>query len=146
MTVWNAEHDQVIRDNRGRHTAEQIAGMINRMFGLNLTRNAVCGRVDRLDLPTIRMPGRPKGPRINGEHKQRKPAAKVLVSPPIPVEPLNILFGDLAPLHCREVVGKDGFQSLSCGHPKIEDSSYCRWHHAVNHTTAISRARPYYRV
>ena len=116
---------------------------------LGKTKNAIIGRAHRLGLRNIRpepKPKLPKAPRIRGEFKARKSPTLRFLSPPVPVEPLNILFGDLERHHCREIVGKDGFQSLSCGHSKIEDSSYCRFHHAINHTAATPRARPYYRV
>ncbi len=144
MNLWTAEQDKIILDNRGLMSHEQIAFRINREFGWTLTRSAISGRVDRLNLPTIRLPGRPKAPRINGETKVRKAAVKQFTSPPVPVEPLNILFGDLQPHHCREVVGQDSYESLSCGHQRIENSSYCRWHHAINHTVSAPRARPYF--
>ena len=149
MSVWNAEHDQFIRDNRGALSAEQIAKKINDLFGWAITRNSVIGRSHRLGLPNIKpvpKPKLPKAPRIAGEYKARKAPTKQFISPPVPVEPMNVLFSDLHPFHCREIVGQDGFESLSCGHPKIENSSYCRWHHAVNYTTPVARSRPYYRV
>ncbi len=150
--VWTAEHDQIITEYRGALSAEQIAAKINMLFGDAITRNAVIGRSHRLNLPNIKpvrpfaLPKAPKAPRIAGERKERKAALKVFTSPPVPVEPLNILFGDLQPHHCREVVGQDSYESLSCGHQRIENSSYCRWHHAINHTVSAPRARPYYRV
>ena len=133
-------YDQTIIEGRGnRISASRIAEQINELFGLALTKNAVIGRANRLGLPSVRpapRPKLPKAPRIAGEYKARKAPAKVFVSPPVPVEPMNILFSDLHPFHCREIVGQDGFESLSCGHPKIENSSYCRWHHAVNYMPA----------
>ena len=143
MTDWTDGQDQLIRDNREQCTAEQIAGIINREFGWDISRNAVCGRVHRLGLEPIRKPGRP---RINGELKERKRPTKQFASPPVAVAPLNIPFVDLEDRHCREVVGQDGFQSLSCGHPRMQTSSYCCWHHAINYTTPATRHRAYYRV
>ncbi len=119
---------------------------------LGRTKNAIIGRARRLGLerlsraPKLQRERVRKPPRIDGEHKERKAPVKVFVSPPVPVVPLNILFGDLQHHHCREVVGQDAWESLSCGHQRTENSSYCRWHHAVNYTTPVARARPYYRV
>ena len=141
---WTPEFDKIIIDNRGLVSSTRIAEMIG-----GVTRNAVLGRINRLKLPKIghARSGRPKGKRINGERKERKAPTREYLSPPIPVEPLNIMFIDLEPFHCREIVGSLGYgQSLSCGHPVIEGSSYCRWHHSINHTCAAPSSRPYFRV
>ena len=143
MSIWTAEHDQVILDNRGAISAERIALLINAQFGWVIGKNAVIGRSHRLGLPNLKPvapPRVPKVPRVNGERKERKAAIKVFVSPPVPVEPLCILFGDLQPHHCREVVGQDAWESLSCGHRRVENSSYCRWHHAINYTAPRASA------
>lgn len=133
---WTSEVDQIIIANRGLLSAAGIAQLI----GQDVTRNAVLGRINRLGLPKIKhavIGGRPRRPqRINGERKVRTAPVKEFVSPPIPVSPLNVPFLNLEKQHCREIVGSEGYgQSLSCGHPVIHESSFCRWHHSVNFTS-----------
>ena len=142
-TDWNDERDKIISDNWGLLRTAKIAAL------LGVSRNAVIGRASRLGLK--RLPptpgGRPPNPnkpprvkRIRGEHKIRKPPTREFASPPIPVAPLFIPFIDLAPHHCREVVGTGDYNlSLSCGHPRIEASSYCEFHHQLNYTTPAPR-------
>lgn len=50
-------------------------------------------------------------------------------------EPQNIPLLDLLPFHCREVTtsGHGTRPALFCGHPTIPESSYCAFHHGVNH-------------
>lgn len=142
---WTAENDQYLLDNRGLLSAAQIGNHIG------VTRNAVVGRVHRLGLPKIKhaIPGgKPRKPRLHrlGESKKRAEPRQEVLPPPMPVEPLNILFGDLQPQHCREIVGSAGIgMSLSCGHPVIHESSYCRWHHSINHTVAAPRTKRQFR-
>lgn len=146
MHHWTDENDQYILDNRGLLSAAQMGAQ------LGVTRNAVIGRVNRLGLPKIShaIPGgKPRRPRIHriGESKQRKAPRPEALPPPMPVEPLNILFGDLQPQHCREIVGSAGIgMSMSCGHPVIEGSNWCRWHFSVNYTRPETRKTSYYRV
>ena len=139
--AWSDERDEIVKVNRGILSARQIADM------LGTTRNAVIGRAKRLGLRSLKnttAPHRPK--RIKGEKKIRTAPVREFESPPMPVAPLNIPFIDLERHHCREVVGTGDYNlSLSCGHPRIEDSSYCRFHHSLNHTRPEPRKATYYR-
>ncbi len=134
MSFWNLERDTYITVNRGELSAEYMAKF------LKTTRNAVIGRSHRLKLPELtRSPtGRPKKERPLLS-KVRKPPT-VCAPPPMAVEPLNIPFIDLGPKHCREIVGYGDFNlSLSCGHPTLHESSWCRWHHSVNTMQLVRR-------
>lgn len=142
MIHWTPERDKYIIDNRGILSAATMGN------ALGVTRNAVLGRVNRLGLPKIKHAvtgGNPRRPQVvqsGGKTKIRKPPEREYVSPPVPIEPLNIPFIDLGQNHCREIVGSDGIgMSLSCGHPVIHESSYCRWHHSINHTIAAPHPR-----
>lgn len=127
---WTEVEDKIITDNRGVIGATQIAALIG------VSRNAVIGRSHRLGLINLRSAPRVKVPKP----RRRTKPVKVFVSPPVPVVPLNIPFGELERHHCREIVGTGDYGlSLSCGHPKNEDSSYCRWHHVLNHYTRPER-------
>lgn len=133
---WNADADQVIIENHSLKSAAQI-GLL-----LGVTRNAIIGRSRRLGLPKLSTSPSRTSPisrprRVNGEKKIRKAPVREFASPPVPVAPLNISFIDLEPHHCREIIGSAGAgMSLSCGHPVITDSSYCRWHHSINYSRA----------
>lgn len=143
---WTEVEDQIIIDNRGTKSAAQIADMI----GHGLTRNAILGRIHHLGLPKIKHavtggPRRPRAARI--KYVKARPPQREFPSPPVAVQPLNIPFLDLAPHHCREIVGSQGFgMSLSCGHPRIEGSGFCRWHHSINYTRPDPRKETYYRT
>jgi hypothetical protein len=140
IPTWSAEMDDIVRADRGICSAAITGAKIGK------TRMAVLGRAGRLGLepltkalPRIHTPRRR---RINGEIKIRKVPKREFASPPVPVEPLNIPFVALERHHCREVVGSEGFgMSLSCGHPVIHESSYCRWHHSIN-TEKFTRRPP----
>ncbi len=123
--------DAYITANRGAQSAATMG-----LF-LNVTRNAVIGRSHRLKLEKLtRSPtGRPKQERKDRPSKVRKlPRLPEWVFEPIaPVEALNIPFVDLAPHHCRQIVGSEGIgHSLSCGHPVVR-GSFCRWHGSINY-------------
>ncbi len=135
MSFWNLERDTYITENRGGQSAATMA-----VF-LHTTRSAVIGRSHRLKLPKLtRSPtGRPKKPRVDRPSKIRKPPT-ICLPPPMPVEPLNIPFVNLGPKHCREIVGTEGYgKTLSCGHPIIDGSSFCRWHYSINYMRPVSR-------
>lgn len=148
ISFWNPERDQIITDNRGVLPASAIANM------LGCTRNAVIGRARRLGLDKLKPTGVKREPgsqkrvkRVNGEKKIRTAPVREFESPPMPVAPLNIPFIDLEERHhCREIVGTGDYGlSLSCGHPQIEASSYCEFHHRLNYTRPEPRKTTYYR-
>lgn len=121
------------------------ASLIAQEFGI--TRNAVIGKADRLQLPPRRtvaaqsrapkhrardgstmynIKRRSATPRPPRPYVERKP-------PPMPIEPLNIPFMDLTPFMCREVIGKGDYGlSISCGHP-VHQRSFCEWHYSRNY-------------
>ena len=117
---WTAAMDEVIRANFGKLSNREIGKL------LGVSKNAVCGRCSRIGLTqnAVRGPRKPKP-----VHVEKAPIAPI----PTRLEPLNIPFMDLESFHCREIVGKDdrGF-SLSCGHPKVGESSYCAFHRYMN--------------
>lgn len=146
-TEWNDERDKIIIDNRGRLSSSQIGNL------LGVTRCAVIGRARRLGLAKLKPTGVGRDPesksrarRVNGEKKIRKAPTREFDSAPMLVAPLNIRFIDLERHHCREVVGTGGYNlSISCGHPQIEASSYCEFHHRLNYKDLEQRKTIYYR-
>ena len=160
MSFWNDERDAAITRMWSEDlTASQIAQRIG-----GTTRNAVIGRVRRLNLP-YRNPHRVGlAPWRTGQddriHKARvairysvpKPKKKKL--PPVrellqslPTEPLpprdpmpaQVSFNDLEAHHCRAPVGTEFHpdKPYYCGEEKIPGSSYCECH-TRRYMTAIT--------
>jgi GcrA cell cycle regulator len=159
--AWAAEHDAMLRACLAdRATFDQACAEINRRFGTSYTRCAVAGRAKRLGLksrnPAMRPRGAPPSLAELARHAdRRKPMAEprslsaAAPARPIPqfhrdnlsdlrcaeVEPLCIAVVDLEPHHCRWPVGgwPDDTPITHCGHPRVEESSYCWEHHALAH-------------
>jgi len=117
MFEWNVDQVEELK----RLWAEGLpAAEIGRRMG-GLSRNAIIGKVSRLDLPRRREAGKPR---------------KIVSVPLIPLEG-GVSFNDLKSHHCREIIGWDkAAMGLAryCGAPKVGgDSSYCRKHHQKNH-------------
>ncbi len=117
---------------------------------LNVTRNAVIGRSHRLGLEKLaRTPAASKEVRAYKRSAARKSLVRTALpewvfEPIAPIEALNIPFVDLAPHHCRQIVGSEGIgQSLSCGHP-VSSGSFCRWHGSINYTKPAPRKATYH--
>ena len=134
---WTDTEDKILIENRPNMSAAKLADLIG------CTRNAVIGRSHRLGLEKltsspVTVLGRPRS--VNGERKVRKPPPFHVVETALPVTPLNIPFIELAPHHCREIVGYGDFNlSLSCGHPVIEGKSWCIWHASMNYEKPRAR-------
>src|SRR5215475_86814 len=127
---WDQEAESVLRELWEQGVS---SGLIAKEFGC--TRNAVIGKVHRLDLPTRqpKMMVHSENP-LPEVRRIRKPVYMKLPLPPEPpVEPPSIggvSLMDLEPHHCRFIVGSsnDGL-ALYCGHQKVWGTSYCG-HHA----------------
>lgn len=135
-------------DDRVRHLKTlfeegKSATEISNVFGVS--RNAVCGKLSRLGL--FRNGGikpKPKGPAAIIKPKLRITQANTnsngmrvsVVHGPavfatlrtVDVEPRKIEFADLKPSDCRY---PEGDPATFCGHPRLENSSYCMAHHAL---------------
>lgn len=135
--MWTEENVETLRKLWGEGVS---SGVIASRLGT--TRNAVCGKVDRLGLPArITKMARPNaGPPARGERRpvQPKPRADKRVNnpdddryaPPAPCPDAR----PVALLHAREDdcrwpegdVGSDDFHF--CGAPKERGQSYCPYH------------------
>ena len=115
----------------------QIAEVINREFGTRFTRNAVVGRVHRLDLP-----GRPTGSFRKPKPAPRPKMVKVrprVDAPTPPPEPRRSEAGltiyQLGWGDCRWILEPvDAWPPYTyCGAETAEGKSYCPVHHDVTH-------------
>jgi GcrA cell cycle regulator len=131
------------------HSATQIAGILWDEFRLEVTRNAVVGKLHRLRM-TIDHKTR-IDPRTRQEPGQRRPRNAVHRSAPfrkmaveskeelilkcVEIEPRNISLLDLRPDECRYPFGDGGVEQpfTFCGHPAPKDESYCAGHAALTH-------------
>lgn len=132
---WSVERVDYLRTGHGKISASLMADH------LGCTRNAVIGKRHRLGLDPLRTNNVAyRAEKMQTKRRAPKVKLREYLLPPVPVEPLNIPFMDLERFHCREIVGRgaDGL-SLSCGHKRMEDSSYCRWHHGLNWTPHVRK-------
>ncbi len=136
-TVWTPERVETLKALwEERYSAAEIA----RAIGCGLTRCAVLGKVQRLDLPTHAAPPRPYRATARtsmpaGEKSAQRPKAKAAPENP-GAPPLNLAFLDLKPSQCRYAVN-DALPYLFCGQRKEPGSSYCAHHHALTHTEPL---------
>jgi GcrA cell cycle regulator len=140
-------------------SARQIAVELN----CGITRNAVIGRIHRLNLPlrgkckaALKVKKSPKRTQVlrvvransNSTQLRMYEAAQIEIAPLRCAEimPLNLSLVDLALNDCRYPVTGDA-PFLFCGHPKMEGSSYCRPHFGLSlrqtrtNSEAVSQAR-----
>ena len=136
--VWDeakvAELTQLWADG---FTARQIG---EKMGGIS--RNAIIGKVTRLNLPRRVDVTKPRAKRETRIFIRRVNLNQVRLQPEVPPEG-GVPFGELSNFHCREIVGWDpGPTGLAryCGCRKIENSSYCSAHHAKNYQPLRSRS------
>jgi hypothetical protein len=109
-------------------TARQVAAE------MGMTRNAVIGKVHRLDLPKrikTNPPGRTPRPRQTGRRMvgwkpKQAPILRVVTSR---IPSLNIPFIETREGQCREITSDS--PALCCGHP-IYDQNNCAFHYSIN--------------
>jgi GcrA cell cycle regulator len=128
-------------------SATEIAGEFR------VTRNAVCGKISRLGL--FRKENDPKPPkspvtrpriRITPANTNSNGLRLSITHEPVSlaklrvvdVKPLAVPFADLLPGDCRY---PEGDPPTFCGHPKLENSSYCMAHHVLCTTPPQPRRR-----
>jgi hypothetical protein len=129
--IWQPDHDKAIAEWRAaKLTASETALRLFNRFGINVSRNAVIGRLHRLRLPkSVNQPkfGRPA--------MKAKPKA-VRTAPHIPpgsseaVVPMMVPLLALSPNGCRWPYGDRGY--VFCNHTRYSDSSYCQEHYRAS--------------
>ncbi len=135
--VWTEERETRLRElyEQG-FSASQIAVELD-----GVTRNAVCGKIDRLGLEGRRRSMKPKGvrkPRVQRHTPFRLPDLR---TEPLPImdqqsdAPVTLL--DLEPHHCRWPVSDAPY--MFCGGTKQDGSSYCGHHDNIARRGVVSR-------
>jgi GcrA cell cycle regulator len=129
-----------------------MAETLNREFGTELKRNAVCGKINRLRLNKRGLPAardtadRPKAPaqprqnrtreRYDAGSKRMRTIIEAVDAPELRVVELEpraprLTIVDLERPDCRWPVASEGDTHFFCGHPQHGGSSYCRHHRMV---------------
>lgn len=106
------------------HSASQIVGRIK---GVDLTRNAVIGKVNRLGLPARAPPRQGAGRPRKSRKSAWKPAATLPPEPPRAPDMRQLTLFELGPMQCRWPIGV-GACHLFCGADAAKDEVYCPFH------------------
>jgi hypothetical protein len=144
---WKPEHDVAAAQMRADgFSASETSVKLFKQFGIDVSRNAVCGRWDRLKLP------RPDGQQKNGNARkisEPKPKAAPIrttpfwpIPPPLsaapsppPVQPVPqgkhaVPLLDVAPTGCRWPYSDGDGPFTFCNLPQ-EGWPYCQFHHRL---------------
>ena len=117
---------------RAGYSFSQAAKAINEAFGVELTRSAVAGKVERMGLHAKnRVTHQPPQPRaVRAQRSLSAAASKPAREPPRPrLKPRMIDILELTKYTCRYPYG-DTPPYLYCGCPPLKGSPYC-----VHHTS-----------
>lgn len=157
MTFWTTERSDELK---ALYSLDLSCAAIAATMGRGLTRNAIIGRVHRMNLEPrgARGNGRPVDPnrvkkkRIRNRQGDHHAVFKIVAANGwgdfkimetrgfrdgqtlrcVEIAPLNKTLLDLETGDCRfPYGGDDGIPFTFCGHPKRDDSSYCVPHHAL---------------
>jgi GcrA cell cycle regulator len=141
--IWTVETNAKLSELwEAKYTCSECAQILNRLYpGSDLSKNAIAGKVRRLDLE--RRPGRngaymrgqpraPDKPRKRIRKPPKKDLALLKAPRPLPedepmdenAEPITLL--ELRDHSCRWPIGSR--PTLYCGKPVIEGRSYCGAH------------------
>lgn len=138
---WTPEQDAALRAYIGAGlTFEETFPKLNAEFGTSYSRNATVGRAKRIGLKSTNAAaprtGHPQAPRKRPEPKPSEPS-KPAVRSVLPAEtaalrcaevvPRHVALMDLGACDCRYPYGEDNY--TFCGHPKLDDCSYCAPHY-----------------
>lgn len=142
--------------------SEMSAALVNKLSGPPPTRNAVIGIIDRHAPEGVRLhhKGYAVGPRkgrmkpqslanLAKSPRRRRSATKApsmsivkpepYIPPSLPaVRSLGLTLLELTEKTCKYATNDPGRgeQHLFCGHPTVEDSSYCAFHDEICHYSA----------
>jgi GcrA cell cycle regulator len=134
---WTPEHDAaLIRLRSNGHSSAKAAAALNGEFGTSYSRNAVIGRVFRLQLT---FPGQKRPAKVLKIRPARVRSAPVKAKlPPIDFDVVSDIPIDICPnrvlllfadeSHCRWPAADDGGAEMVCGDTKVEGRSWCAMH------------------
>lgn len=149
-------------------TAKVIAERLSLAEKATITRNMVCGKINRLNL-TARKPteadiqARKDRLRIKNNERQRKKrgsityylkgqshpprAEKMRMSDAPALPPLNLTLADLStrdgrPVECRWITNDDMALATYCGRVVHGESSWCPHHHGLAHKAWVRTTSP----
>ena len=137
QTQWTDEVTAFMRERAlAGDTASEIAAAANAKFGTTLTRNSVCGKLDRMKITKAPKPPKPKRkPQQRHPLNPRFSEPRIIVkrAPPAAPEPGSgaITIFDLRSIdQCRYIMAGEGRAALYCGTRTREGSSWCDYHHS----------------
>lgn len=151
--AWAEEHNDKLRELHSTGmSCSQIAVALNRLFGLNKTRNSIIGRLHRMGLTGHKNYVNPNRVRPRSAAPRPRPAPKPAKPKGEPPRPLPAELARIAALeptgptiehtdakHCRYIKGEPS--SPVCGRP-IHADSLCAEHHRLCWLPNKKRASP----
>jgi GcrA cell cycle regulator len=148
LTNWAPEHSAALQEYLGlRMSYSEIARAINTKFSTSYSRNATIGRARRMGLAGDDRPRdcarlTPKSEQMNHQRLRERydamskwfvPVFERVELPKlrcVEIDPRHLSLIELESGDCRYPYGGDeeGEAITFCGHPRREDSSYCKAH------------------
>ena len=136
--TWTDERLALLKENYETHSMQEVAAIINNQTGSNFTKNAIIGKVHRLDGYQPSQPGTRK-PKAATQPRLRFVSRTVSESHKLHAESLAVFLGipfmELHQKDCRYPRG-EGDEILFCGQPQ-ERGSYCLKCYQLTHMRAV---------
>lgn len=170
LTDWPPEHSDALREYHAKRMSySEIAQALNANFNTRYSRNAVLGKSKRLGLGGSDGSGDASGPGSMEQSNSRPVGAVPYLGKPgerhatgftlraptfevgkpfkprcVAIAPRHLALTDLEAGDCRYPYGgdDDGETITYCGHPRRQNSSYCRAHFRLTRGrgSAVERA------
>lgn len=138
--------DEPVRVLESMWTNGKFAVDIAKAIGGGLTKNAIIGKARRMGFkrpdyaPGTRYAPH-KTPRKNPAYRPKVANRSRIVSAPPDIVPLHISLGELTSTTCRFPYGTVAPYTF-CGHPILEESPYCPFHHIKTHWQDATIVKP----
>lgn len=128
---WKDEHVTHLREKfEAKLSMAQIRMALWETFGINISRNAIIGKLHRIGLHRGRVPTKLRPlPRAKIAVDEWKPRPV----PTMPVRPIGepVTLLELASHHCRFPLREGPADQVFCGAEPADGSSYCGYHASV---------------
>jgi hypothetical protein len=148
MTFINPWTDEAVEQLKALYASGDSCSEIARTLPINVTRNAVIGKVHRLKLERR---GQTAGTKKSVKRRSPRPRVKRVknslfatgwisgpsIAPSLPDfydpvgDPLNVTFADIQPGQCRSIGNDDVHAPLYCGHAVVPGTAWCAGHRAL---------------